>query len=157
MKHLLLLPILLLALNSSSQTLKSDQPDLCDWVEVKKDKFSGTVEKRTPSYLHPVSFSIYKNKLYISLTTIGHVASVNDKGVYILLENGTKITKINEDIDVDVNDGNYEYSAFFEVTPNDLKKLLASPITDFKLFVFEENDIDGKLYQALLKCLLSKK
>lgn len=132
----------------------------CKDIYVEDDKFEGKRIFRSP-ILEPVSFEKYiekeKTAYYLSLSTIGATPS-HGQGVIILLENGEKIIKSTLETDVSVNsDAKFEHTAFIPLTQSDITKLKTHRITDFKLYIHEEHDINGHKYRDYLKCLLISK
>ena len=108
-------------------------------IDREEDEFTNEVTFRT-NLLKPVSITkvIRNNKAtyYLSLSTRGNTINYNKKGVYILFTDGKKWVKLDEEIDVDYNDG-YEYSAFIKLNPIDIKLFQTKKIDKFKLYIYE--------------------
>lgn len=79
--------------------------------------------------------------------------------LFFFLVDGFRIDKPNEKIDVELNDagyGGYMYSAFFRLTPTDIKLLTTHKITAERLYV-SDSDIDhGDILIRYLKELMRK-
>jgi len=133
----------------------------CNEIKIKKDKFEDIETHITPFNIDGISFlkSISNNKkdYFINIRVNGSTLNVGEKGVYILLENGKKILKPNEKIDVDVNKNStgWEYSAFINLNNEEITLLKSSRITDVKLFIYEKEISlkNGLLTQEYLKCI----
>ncbi|MDJ1506912.1 hypothetical protein [Xanthocytophaga agilis] len=136
-----------------------EKKSYCD-DETEKDKFNGTVKHFTP-YLEPVQF--FKNikngvtVYYLALTTEGSTANFGKKGVVILLNNGKKLSRPAEKINLEVSGGKYKYSVFLQLTPTEIATLRATEMTDFRLFIYDQENINGCRYKVLFNCLLLKK
>jgi hypothetical protein len=132
----------------------------CKNIVESRDKFSGEF-----SYSSPFS-TIEFNKLIkgntartqMSLRVFGDRLVLNTKGITILLENGFRIEKPDVKIIVSAikSTSGYTYSAFFDLTENDIKLLSANMITDYRLYMFDGVPASGKLLMEYLKCLSNK-
>ncbi|MDN4011562.1 hypothetical protein QX233_03740 [Chryseobacterium gambrini] len=126
--------------------------DYCSKIDIKKDKFTNIITKRSPAS-DPVCF-IKDGSYYLRLITYGSTPVVDGNGVIILLSNGKKIIKSTE-IDVDVEDGKYEYRAFIRLNKSDIDLLSKYAIEDFKLYIFENTQkLSGEIYKEYLKCII---
>ncbi len=136
----------------------------CKKLVIKKDKFEDIERIFTP-IVDGVSFvKVIIDKqpmIYLAIRNNGYTANVSKKGLYILLKNGSKISKPNADIDVEVNkrkykDSDYIYSAFEILTKGDISMLLENNITDTRLFVYDrEVDIESSnIIKEYLKCIV---
>jgi hypothetical protein len=124
------------------------QAQKCDkYFKREVDKFDGKTTITT-NMLGNVAF--YKvippdgsPTTFLVLHATGHTPAVNEKGVIIILSDGTKIVRPNQGIDVEVSEGTsfgsgpYTYRAFFSVTDDELKQMAQSGITDFRLYIFD--------------------
>ena len=128
------------------------------------NKFSKEITIRSP-LLKKVSFSKVIAKgvptYYVSLSILGSTVNVNEHGVIILLENGKRIARPKEEIDVEANssgDG-FTYSAFVRLTPADLQLLKTQKITDFQLYIYDANleTSEQQEAQQYITCLLQAK
>lgn len=134
----------------------------CGDITEEKDQFDGKVTFFSP-LLEPVSFTKVLIKgydlYYIRLST--PAATLNfDKGVIILLENGERIERLSQEVDMkyDKNTNNYEANAFMYLKQEEVDKLTASPIKAFRLYIYDQEKLEkAKNYQDYLKCLIDKK
>ncbi|MDA0175910.1 hypothetical protein OOZ35_00220 [Mesoflavibacter profundi] len=124
----------------------------CNKITTKTDKFTGDTTSRSP-ILDKVSFTKSNDDIYLKLTTYGSTANVNKKGVIILLDNGKKIEKPEEKIDVDVDKYGYRYSAFIRLNNEDIELLSNNEITDYRLYIYDKSISNGNVYKEYLKCL----
>ena len=86
----------------------------------------------------------------------GEGLNVNGKGVWILFEDGTKISKPNADLQIDVATNGYRYAGFIELTKNDIKLLTEKTMTDKRLVIYD-GSIDTNsavILKEYLKCLV---
>jgi len=128
----------------SLQTFAQD----CSQIEKKVDEFGEETQYR-PSGIHNAKLLCYQKEnrstYYLSLTTTGSTLNTNEKGAYLILANGEKIMKPDEEIDVEYNfahiygSKDYEYSAFFRLTKEEFDKLTAQPVRKFKLYIYEQD------------------
>lgn len=125
----------------------------CKDIEKKDDKFTNQVRFNTPSNEH-VSFIKEKEIIYIYLTSHGKTLNVNEKGIIILLKDGSKVTNQTANIDVKPDgDGWYTYTTMFALSNEDITKISNSYITDYRLFVYDFALDNGALFSEYLKCL----
>lgn len=142
--------------------LKFPEGYWCNKFTVTKDKF----EDKTSYYSPQESgFSVVKivsngiTKYYLSVEEGGSTANANGKGLFLLFDDGTKINKENTNIDVKVgNKGEFIYSAFIELTNEDLEILKTKKITDNRLYIYDGtvNLESANLIQEFVKCILTK-
>lgn len=125
----------------------------CKDIETKEDKFTSTIKYNSPITNH-VFFIKEKGITYIYLKSYGKTIVLNQKGIIILLSDGSKIENKTTKIDVDSDgDGYYTYSTLFALTDNEIKKLSENYITDYRLYIYDFKLDEGVLYQEYLKCL----
>jgi len=109
-------------------------------IKREEDDFTKDVRFYTP-LLKSVSLTKFiskgKTHYYLSLSTHGSTLNFNIRGVYVLFADKTKWNRLSEKIDLDYDDG-YEYSAFIELTPNELKLFQTKPINKFRLYIYDE-------------------
>ena len=153
---ILLIAIITLTQFSFSQDLKTEK--YCKKIKVEVDKFNGEVKYSTP-ILKQISFLKFvengESTTYMRISTIGSTASTGE-GVTLLLENGEKITK-NIETDVRVNsNAQFEHSAFFRLTKDDIVLLKKHNITDTRLYIFDMKINKPIQYRAYITCLDNK-
>jgi hypothetical protein len=139
-----------------------DYPEgyFCDKIEHKVDKFENKETFYTPtengiSFIKTIENG--KTSVYLSVRENGSTLNYGAKGLYILFADGSKITKPNEEIDVDVSSGSgWIYSAFINLSQEEMKLLSEKSITDTKLYIYEGTvDIDSAAkIKEYLKCLM---
>lgn len=141
--------------------IKEIVEDFCSQITIEEDKFSDDVKYRTPStggnkFLKVVNGT--EEIIYFYLKAYGRTASVNEKGVFILLNDKTIIKKPEVVIscNVSVTGTGYAYTALFRLSEDDINKLLSSKITDIKLYIYEEEIKKGERIIEYLKCLVEK-
>ncbi|PIF32981.1 hypothetical protein CLU81_3551 [Flavobacterium sp. 9] len=127
--------------------------DLCNNIKINEDKFS----KKT-SYSSPITDRISFKKsgaiISIRIDIPGSTLSTGEKGVILLLRDGTQISKPNEPIYIGVRDS-YRYSANFTLSKAQIQRIIDNPITDVKLYIYEAEVFDSEKYSEYLKCLVS--
>lgn len=156
-KQLLLISFLISAFASKGQEIKKLEK-YCNKISVDIDKFTGDTTYRTP-VLKPVKFIKVKSqgteRVYMSLRIIGATSSTG-KGVTLLLENGSKIEKaIKTDVKVN-SSAQYEHSAFFQLTDEDIQLLKKYNLKDFRLYIFDGVVSRPVQYRAFIICLDEK-
>lgn len=131
----------------------------CDDIDYEKDKFEKIERFYTPrkdgiNFLKTIENE--KTSIYMTVRTHGAGLTVEGKGLYLLFEDGTKISKPNEIIDVDIAINGYVYEAFFVLTKNDIKLLTEKTMTDKRLVVYDGTvDKDSAaILKEYLKCLV---
>jgi hypothetical protein len=139
-----------------------DYPEgyFCKKIEHKVDKFENKETFFTPtengiSFIKTIENG--KSNIYLSVRVNGSTLNVNEKGLFILFSDGTKISKPAAKIDVDVSSGSgYVYSAFINLTQEEMNLLTKKSITDTKLYIYEgtvDNESAVKI-KEYLKCLM---
>lgn len=131
----------------------------CSKIEHQKDKFEDKETFFSP-YASGISFMKVINKgvttIYLSVRVNGSTPNVGKKGLNILFEDGTKLTKPDADIDVKVSSGSgYIYSAFIQLSQSEIKLLIDKNITDKRTYIYDgtvDNE-SAKKIREYLKCL----
>ena len=131
----------------------------CDEIEYEKDKFENIERFYTPikdGILYLKTRENGKTTIYMTVRVHGKELSVNGKGFYVLFEDGTKISKPDDVITVDVATNGYVYEGFVELTRNDIKLLTEKIMTDKRLIVYDGTvDKDSAIIlKEYLKCLV---
>lgn len=130
----------------------------CKDITTKTDKFNGEV-RSSSEISEGIKFLKVDRKdgtstVYMRITEPGKTLNVGIKGVTLLLENGNRIEKPNAEIEVQsVTGANYAYTAFFELTKQDIKLLIENPITDNRLYIYDGTVENGVKFSEYLKCL----
>lgn len=159
----ILLPLLICSLSKSvySQTCDKYYERMVDKFDDKITFKTIRLEKTEP----PVSFfkAIVPKigdkpsfvRTYLYLVVHAPTVNVSTKGVYVLLKNGQKIIGPDIEIDVNADDSDFRYSALMPIDDDQIKQLIASEITDVRLYIYEKkvNFIYGDFIQDAAKCL----
>jgi hypothetical protein len=127
----------------------------CNKIEKEKDKFTGAVKYNSP-ILERIVFYKEKGIIYIRIDIPGSTLNVNEKGVLLLLSDGTKISKPNEKISADYREG-YRYSSFFTLNKIEVDRIIKSPITDVRLYIYDAEVFSPQKYSKYLKCIVNIK
>ena len=142
--------------------LKFPEGYWCDKFTVNKDKFEDKTSYYSPQESGFTVIKIVSNgttNYYLRVEEVGSTANVGGKGLYLLFNDGTKINKENVQIDAKVgNKGWYIYSAFVELTNQDLEILKTRKLTDNRLYIYDGtvNSESATLIQEYIKCLLTE-
>lgn len=167
MKTLLIL--LMMPLLAFAQS--TDEVSYCDKIAETSDKFSKEKNFETSWIIgsdHQIKGVILKSitasktiRYYLSLYAIGLTAVVDGKGLTVLFDDGSKWTKSNAEIDVEVNSWGkgYDYHAFVEVSKADIVKFSTKRITDYKMDIFTNSftEEEGEKLRIQVGCLIDKK
>lgn len=133
----------------------------CADIKTENDKFTGEIRSSSP-YSEGVSFvKITKDgtsKIFLSINETGSTPVVGKTGLILLLENNKRIEKPTAPIDVKVNSGytgatGYVYSAFVELTSDDIKLLCENSMTDDRLYIFDGTFKNGQKLKDYINCL----
>lgn len=131
-------------------------------IKESRDKFKNEITYTSPVGYDKINFMKVKNlkgtHTYMALSEVGNAINLNKKGVVLLLENGFRINKPKAELHVEVsNSGNgYIYSAFFELTTDDIKLLSTNAITDFRLYIYDRSVSTGYTLREQLKSIVKK-
>ncbi|SFI14112.1 SRPBCC family protein [Halpernia frigidisoli] len=135
----------------------------CSKIEKEKDEFTSELKFSSPlmsgRQISPMIIYKHINKgksvYYLSLHTNGSTVNVNESGVIILFQDGTKWTRSSK-IDVDAGSNGFDYSSFITLTSTDLLTFSTKKIKKFRLYIYDE-DVDPssaekfKLYTECIK------
>jgi hypothetical protein len=132
----------------------------CSKLTIINDKFEDKTSYYSPQESGFIVIKVISNgvpKYYLDVEEGGSTVNVNGKGLYLLFDDGSKINKENAEINVKV--GNkytpYIYSAFIELTNEDLNILKTKKITDNRLYIYD-GTVDSEsaiLIQEFVKCI----
>lgn len=145
-----------------------DESVFCTKIEREFDDFTGEIKISSPfmisGNLSPIMIYKYLKKgkptiYYLSLRTSGSTLNVNQKGVNILFEDGTKWNKQQSKINVDANSNGYEYSAFIPLDTTELITFTTKKIKKFRLYIYDENikSSDADKFRLFVKCIKKAK
>ena len=119
-------------------------------VERTVDKFTNEVKINTQwKFDYSILYKyIHKGKTtyYLSLRLSGATLNYGCRGVIVLFTDGTKWVRSYEKIDVNYSDG-IHYSAFMQLTPNDIQLFSKKYIMAYKLYIY---DTDINIEEATL-------
>ncbi|WP_313515557.1 hypothetical protein [Sphingobacterium sp.] len=126
-----------------------NEEKLAQEISKEVDDFTGEIKYNSPlSENYSINDMIVykhinngKTVYYLSLHTTGSTVNVGERGVIILFDDGTKLSKPNVEIDVDASEHGFEYSAFITLTSNDLIALKSKKINKYRLYIYD-NTID---------------
>lgn len=133
----------------------------CKDIEEAQDKFTQDITFRSP-ISEGISFIRVKKgssmNTYLSIRVHGSTVNVDGKGVILLLDNGNKIQKPDEKIDVEVssNGSGYTYSAFINLNESDIALLTQNKLTDVRLYIYDGNVRNGGKLMEYIKCIKDK-
>ena len=155
----LTLGLLLLVINANAQSDK-----YCKKIKKEIDDFTGEVKFSSPYTIAQYPELVRAVKIvendtanyYIGLNAYGRTSSVGEKGVIILMDDGSKIEFPDAEIDIDVYSADiYRYSCFVALNADHLKKLSESTINKYRLYIYDK-EIKRKYkikYQEYFKCI----
>lgn len=128
----------------------------CNDIKITTDKFNGEVTSSS-EYSDGISFiKVTKNKIskiYMAINETGETLNVGKKGLVLLLENGKKIERPNTKIDVEAGAKNFVYSAFIELSKEEIALIIKNKITDDRLYIYDGTVENGIKLSEYLKCL----
>jgi len=129
----------------------------CKGIKTTIDKFDGEKTIRS-DYSEGISFTKFISKgtfrTYISVRGFGSTISIGKKGLILLLKNGKKIVRADAEIEISVGTGDsYNYSAFTELTNEEIDLIINNPITDKRLYIYDGQIKNGVKLSEYLKCM----
>jgi len=135
----------------------------CKKITTDIDKFRGDTTFTSP-YVGTIQIfkKIEKGNIYYFL--IQKITSssldINKKGFFLLLKNGSKISKPENSIEVEVNKNGpgYLYTGIMMLNKDDIALLTSEPITDTRLYLHDSSIslTNGEQIQQYLRCLIDK-
>lgn len=114
----------------------------CKKLERSEDKMTGVINISTPvdmlNWMRVVKY-IEEGipSTYLSLKTVGSTLNVGEKGVIVLLEDGTKLEWPNEKVNAEAAAGVWHYSVFIKLTDEEIETLSKSPIEQYRLYIYD--------------------
>ncbi|MDP8217630.1 MAG: hypothetical protein P9M03_02765 [Candidatus Theseobacter exili] len=132
----------------------------CDKLETEEDKFSSKITTKTPENSQFTIHQIVENdtiKLYLKLEIYKDKLSLNNKGVKILLSDGTILSRPNADIEISSGTGNdtWGYTCFIRLHEDDLQTYSSKTITDYLLGNYGRKMVESNALELreYLKCM----
>jgi hypothetical protein len=155
-------PVTMQSQETNSNSIAFDQngeEGNCFGITSRYDKF-----EEDTTYSSPIlkQITLYKKRraavviYFMRLSCQGYTVNVLEQGVTILLENDLRIEKPDAEINVDANSTGYEYSAFVQLTEEEMKLIAQNQMTDFRLYIYDAivNVLDRNKYMKYANCLL---
>ncbi len=127
----------------------------CQGIKNKTDKFTGETQYDT-EMIDGITFQKSGNKIYLYCVSSGPTVNVNKKGLIFLLQNNKRINRPEATIDVKVVEDFFAYSAFIELSNDEIELLSENNITDERLYIYDREIKDGTKLRAYLKCLAKR-
>jgi hypothetical protein len=169
MKNSLLIIVMLLAQMAIGQESEKKQEytnSHCEKIVRKSDDFTNEIQINSPIIEtgQIASMIIYKIlesgdvMFFLSLQTYGNTLNVGETGVILLFDDGTKMNKPSEEIDVDAHAKGFKYSAFISLTETEVISLSTKKIKKFRLYIYDEavNPDFADKFTHYVKCVLDK-
>lgn len=138
----------------------------CSKIDKQIDDFTNEVKLNSPlmssRQLSPMIIYKHINNgkivYYLSLSTYGSTVNVNENGVIILFQDGTKWTRASK-INVEADSKGFEYSAFITLTPADLVTFSTKKIKKFRLYIYDKevNSSDAEKFRLYAQCIKTAK
>jgi hypothetical protein len=131
-------------------------------IKESRDKFKNEITYTSPVGYDKINFMKVKDlkgtHTYMAISEIGGALNLKKKGVVLLLENGFRINKPKAELHVEVSNSGtgYIYSAFFELTNDDIKLMSVNAITDYRLYIYDRNVTTGYTLREYLKSIVKK-
>lgn len=138
--------------------IEIDIESICSKISIDVDDFTDEKRIRTP-YNGDVSITkiISNNQeiVYLSLNASGSTINVGEKGVIILMEDGSKLNFPDEKIDSKVGKYGYDYSAFIRIDDETLSKLTNVPIDKWRLYIYDKDlgETEAELFRIQIGCI----
>lgn len=134
----------------------------CSQIVREIDDFTKEIELSTP--FNDLSLHKYINKsittYYAYIKVNGYTYNVLNEGVFILFDDGTKISKPNEKIDVRLSSSNeWEYTSMIKLSSTDIANLKTKKIKKVRLYIYD-SELNPELITNLpfqMQCLLEMK
>jgi hypothetical protein len=130
----------------------------CKGIIEEKDKFDGTITRKTPLGQGIMLFQIEQKEAkltYVRANVSYDNLLSSPKGFWLLLEDGTVISDEALEVSRDYYVGRYHYSCYLMLSPQDTEAILESPISEFKVYILEDKIKSkyGAKLQEWLRCL----
>ena len=123
--------------------IELDEASVCAEISSESDDFTGKKTIRTPLGKNASLRKIVENgeaTTYLSLYANGSTLNVGEKGVIILMEDGSKLEFPGEEIDTDAGRGSgWRYSAFIRMDDETLTKLSTVAMDKWRLYIYDQD------------------
>lgn len=157
---------------------ESEFPFLVSNVTLVKDFFCSQINETTDDFTDEILINnpviegnqispviLYKSIINgkvsyrLGLRSYGSTVNVGQKGVYIIFDNGTKLNKPSAEIDVDVSEHGYCYSAYITLSSLEVKMITEKRIKKYRLFIYDTNVNAGfaEKFTCFAKCIVETK
>jgi hypothetical protein len=142
----------------------------CSDIKMETDKSTGKINLHSPLqfyliYYKTITIDTTHNNdttYMVRLSTSGSTLNLSQKGVIILLENGTKLEFPKAEVDFDNTEfiGTtliYKYHSYISLSKSDIKKLSNSGISEYRLYIYEAQVRKKHLlkFKEFLNCLIN--
>jgi len=166
MKKLFLMSMLLMSYFAKAQ---NDSP--CNKIEFNNDEVRNYKSYTTPIDINS-SDMVYINKIiepnkkpvYYLYFRVNESTGKTVNGLYIILKNGKRISRPNEEIDLEVDNEEvsiehpgFKQSVMIELSQSELLTLKSSPIEKYAISYLTESIYDANDLYSMFLCLLDKK
>lgn len=126
------------------------------------DEITNEIKIKSPYSMNAVILKYIKegnSTYYLSLNAKGYTVSVGEKGVTILFTDGSKFVKPNAEIDVEAENGYYNYSAFLRLNKSEIKLFEDKIIKKFRLYIYDsELELnDAEVFKSYVSCIILEK
>ena len=142
--------------------IELNEEDVCAKIISEVDDFTGDKTYRTPYGKDAQLMKIIKGEsvtTYLILDAKGSTLNVGEKGVIILMEDGSKLEYPGEEIDSDVGQGSsWDYSTFIRMNDETLTKLSTVAIDKWRLFIYDTDfdSTDAEVFRIQVECIMSQ-
>ena len=142
MKQLQILLVGLIVLICGTEAFSQDLPKPCRKITREVDVMDGKVQIATPSMMSLFGVRKYiddgQARTYLTLKASGATLNINEVGVVVLLEDGTKIERPQAKIDYSNGYGStWSYSAWITLTDEEIEKLSNTAIQQARLYIYD--------------------
>lgn len=128
--------------------IELDEASVCAEISSDIDDFTGKKTIRTPFGKNASLIKIIENgeaTTYLRLYANGSTLNVGEKGVIILMEDGSKLEYPGEEIDTDAGRGSgWRYSAFIRMDDETLTKLSTVAMDKWRLYIYDQDFDSGE-------------
>lgn len=133
----------------------------CKKILTDIDKFEGDTTYRSPhktGFIDPLYYIKSNGLIMMYINVPGSTVNIGEKGVIILLKDGTKIEKPNVSIDCEANVSGapgFVYSALFVLSPKEIESLSKSPVSSVRLYIYDSDLNERRQVKQMeyLRCL----
>ena len=92
-----------------------------------------------------------QTRTYLTLKSVGYTLNFGEKGVIVLLEDGSKIERPSASIDCDSATSGWMYSAWITLSDDEIEKLKTTKIAQWRLYIYDSKPTSKQAEKLMIQ------